>query len=357
MRHFLDQGLLQAVLMGGGFLLLMLIRPPARVGGLTLTLGLIAAGVLMVGWFSRSAWDPVSTRAMKAYVESFDDAPFSFASWRHWKTPALWLQESNVQLDLTKPRALLMKEMEGDPHARTLRFALETGLPEAKDLSRLQDLNPLGERVFASSEQGKPFRSIQGDDNYAIRAIALRGDLTDSDRDFLAERLAATFEKIVTDNYGDLVELLSVANLASSIDRPLDKEVHRVTVHRMLVEFQRSQGRFGTRRGGFAVGRKLDFSNADATAAAIELMQYYGVPDDGNIAALRSYLRPTMNDHWLINQSATRVASLQRLERLPEVKPLTFRDFLRYEQNLIMAMLFVILCVVATLGSPRLRSR
>ncbi len=110
-------------------------------------------------------------------------------------------------------------------------------------------------------------------------------------------------------------------------------------------------------RGGFAAGRPLDFSSLDATAAAIELMQYYGVPDEVNIAALRSYLRPTMNDHWLIKQSATRVASLQRLEKLPEVKPLTFRDFLRYEQNLIMAVLFVILCLIATLGSPRLQSR
>ena len=352
--HFLDQGLLQAVLMGGGFLLLTLSRPPARVGGLTLTLGSIVAGVLMVGWFSRSVWDPVSTRAMKAYVESFDKAPFSFASWRHWKTPAVWLQESNVQLDMTKPRALLEKEMAGDPHIRTLRFALETGLLEGKDLSQLRDLNQLRERVLTASDRGKPFGSIQGDDNYAIRAIALRGDLTDSDRDFLAERLAATFEQIITYSYGNLSELLSVTNLASSIDRPLDKEVHRETVYRMLVEFRRPQGRFGTRRGGFANSRKLDFGNSDATAAAIELMQYYGVPDEVNIAALRSYLRPTMNDHWLIDQSATRVASLQRLERLPEVQPVTLWDFLQYEQNLIMAVLFVSLCVIATQGSPRL---
>ena len=247
--------------------------------------------------------------------------------------------------------------MEGDPHARTLRFALETGLLEAKDLSRLRDLNQLGERVLTASDRGKSFGSIQGEDNYAIRGIALRGDLTDSDRDFLAERLTATFEKIITSSYGELQELLSVTNLASSIDRPLDKEVHRETVHRMLVELRRTQGRFGARRGGFAGDRKLGFSDPDATAAAIELMQYYGVPDEVDIAALRSYLRPTMNDHWLINQSATRVASLQRLESLPEVKSITLWDFLRYEQNLIMAVLFVILCVIATLGSPRVQSK
>src|SRR5690606_18163870 len=87
-----------------------------------------------------------------------------------------------------------------------------------------------------------------------------------------------------------------------------------------------------------------------------ELMQLYGVPIGVRIDALRSYLCPTFNDQWsrLHSIACVRAASLQRLESLPDIRPITWLDYFRYEQYLMMAILLTCVCVFATLGAPRL---
>ncbi|WP_149752896.1 hypothetical protein [Rubripirellula obstinata] len=148
---------------------------------------------------------------------------------------------------------------------------------------------------------------------------------------------------------------MAITKLAQRINRPLDIDSHREFVHQTLVNRQRLSGRFGTRRGGFASSPKLNFSNELATVDAIELMQTYGVPDGVRIDALRSYLRPTPHDQWsrLHSHSCVRVASLQRLQSLPDVRPIHWLDYFRYEQNLMMAVLFTLVCVFATLGASK----
>ena len=363
---FLDQTLIMAILMAGGLVVLMLSFPFAqfsRIRKVLVALSLAAVVVLLVGWFSSSLWNPISKIEMKEYVESFDDAPFSSASWRQWKTPAAWLRDCSVPLDMTEPRKLLETEIEQEKqNATILHYAFETDLIQPQDLNRLRELDEQKERMFSESKRGDPFISIAPTggvrESYVIRALAMRDELSENERDFLAERLTVTMQALHTEPLGYLLaEQLAITKLSLLIDRPLDIDSHRQWVHQTLVKFQRLDSRLGVRRGGFASTPALDFSDACATVDAIELMQFYGVPNDVEIDALRSYLRPTAHDQWVPDQSSTRVASLQRLESLPEVSPITWRDFLAHEQNLIMAILFVLLCVFATVGAPKQRTQ
>ena len=87
------------------------------------------------------------------------------------------------------------------------------------------------------------------------------------------------------------------------------------------------------------------------TAAVVELLEIYGIPDDLDLMALRSYLRPSTSDRQMMLQSALRVATKQRLESIPGVPPVRWRDYIRHEQTLWMALMVAILCFYATLGS------
>ncbi len=359
---FLDQMLIPAVLATGGFVLLMVCPVQAehlsRAASRLVKLVASTGGILLAGWFSSSLWNPISTDDLKAYVESFDQAPFSSASWRAWKVPAAWLRDSNMPLNMSTPYRLLETEIANDePNARILRYAFETDLIQLQDLNRLGDWELQKGPMFRESNRGKPFLSITDRESCLVHALIMRGELDANQRDFLAERLRMTMEGLKTKTYGYLLEeQLRITKLSRLIGRPLGADSYRDWVHRTLVGHQRLNHRFGVRRGGFAQSMKLDFSNEYATADAIELMQIYGVPAEVRIDALRSYLRPTPHDSWLRNQSCVRVASLQRLESLPDVSPITWRDFLRYEQSLIMAVLFTLLCIFATVGAPKHRA-
>ena len=85
-------------------------------------------------------------------------------------------------------------------------------------------------------------------------------------------------------------------------------------------------------------------------------MEVYGVPDDVNIMVLRSYLRPSNHDHWRMLQSPIRVSTKQRLERISEVSPLTWWDYIRYEPTLWMSLMVAMLCFYATVSSAMRRS-
>jgi hypothetical protein len=214
--------------------------------------------------------------------------------------------------------------------------------------------------MFLDSKRGRRFNSLANTSgakvSCLIHGLVMRGELSEEHRDFLAERLSATMQALSTEQAGYvLAEQLAATKLSRVIDRPLEIDSHRQQVHQTLANLQRLDSRLGVRRGGFASTSTLDFSDAQATADALELMQVFGVSEELDIDALRSYLRPTAHDQRLRDQAATRVVSLQRLESLPEVPPITWRDFLAHEQNLIMAILFAVLCVVATLGAPKLR--
>lgn len=357
---FLDQMLIPAVLMCGAFLISCLCRyPMAQTSGMRgaqVIMGILF--LLLVGSFSSTVWNPVTQRELKTFVESFDHARFSSASWHKWQVPAQWLRDANVPLDLSQPRALIQKEIAAEKPNRTiLCTAAETGLLQPADVDQVRGLDKEIQLMFDPYNVGRPFISVETQTSFLIHALVMRGDLSDSERDILGERLAVTMTDVVTKPYQNaLREQLTITKLSRLIGRPLNIDVHRPTVHETLIKQQCLGHGFGQRTGGFTSYKNSGGnSHPESTDDAIQLMQIYGVPAEVRIDALRSFLRPSWHEQsvGLREEGYVRFASLQRLQSLPEVPPLTWWDYFRFEQNLMMAILFTCICVFATLGAPQ----
>ena len=295
---FLDQMLIPTVLLLGGLAItIVCFWPGAPTGSSPSMLMMCLPLVLLAGWFGSSMWNPVTKQDLKTYVESFSYAKFSSASWQQWQAVADWLHESDVSVDLSKPRALLRAELaQAKPNPWILCHAIESDLFELSDLDQVQDLAAMKKRVFDSFNQGRPFISVGYEPRILIRALVMRGELSADERDFLAERLLATLEGLKTKNFGRLLEEQQViTELSALIDRPINIDAFRDFVHQTLVSHQCLGFRLGGKTGGFTMSEKLNHSDQYATLAAIELMQVYGVPPRGSYrraAILSSPLSP-----------------------------------------------------------------
>ncbi len=107
----------------------------------------------------------------------------------------------------------------------------------------------------------------------------MRGQLSETDRDFLAERLTATMDRLKTTSFGRLLEdQLTITKLCALIQRPINLNKYRDFIFESLVSHQCLGHRLGRNSGGFTMSKNLQFSDDEATEAAIELMQIYGVP-------------------------------------------------------------------------------
>lgn len=324
--------------------------------------GSLACGsmLLFAAWFGRSLWQPVTTSDLKTYVESFDRAKYSSASWQQWSVPAKWLADQEIELDFARPRQLLRETIKKEDQlmGHVLYHAMEGGLVGQPQVGHVFDVDLARERVFGGAGVRRVGFGFQRR-AISIRALAIAEELDESEKDELGEYFEAAMDdlKLNAANRFPLKEARQITELARVVDRPIDIDVHRIWVHQTLCDYQRLNKRLGQPIGGFSASAKLDFSNDEATTQAIELMQAFGVPDGVDLLALRSYLRPTMTDRFggLKPQACIRVASLQRLESLPDVPPLTWTDYFRCEQNLIMSILLVLLCIFATLTAPNLR--
>ena len=151
----------------------------------------------------------------------------------------------------------------------------------------------------------------------------LRGDLTDDDRDFLESRLQATLEHVLSGGTNDIDDLVWATRELAVIGRPVDAARYRQRIHQYLLgrfcepagPFQRSGGfgkyrnlvprgpepRTWTERAGRWLGDWMlppgaPLPSIEGTAAAVELMQTYGVPSEIDLDWVRSYLKPGTND-------------------------------------------------------------
>lgn len=351
--HLLDQSLVQAVLIGAAVVLAICLCFTIR-NRLLAVFGIVhtvAFGIVIVGYFARSLWEPMTTDTLKHYVESFDNAPFSSSSWQRWEVPAAWLQDRDVRLDLSRPRRLFELEVTSEQNPFILGVGFATNLIEPPDLLLLRDLEATKPRLVDERQRDRPIPSLQQHD-YAIRALEELGALTESDRDILESRLLASVRDVDSEYYQPQVDALSATKLLIAIGRPCDDKSVSDLMHQVIVDFQRTRHQSGVRAGGFATYRTLEFSDDLTTSAVVELMEIYGVPNELNIMALRSYLRPSMNDHRQVLQAPVRVATRQRLESIPGIPPITWWDYVRHEQTLWMSLLVIVLCFYATLSSP-----
>lgn len=366
--HFLDQLLIVAVFLGGGVVLLLLIMvlsppvglPSRRIGAgpqwIMATLVFCAIVPLAVWLVMPTVW-PATPTQIKQHVESFHHARFQTASWQEWEIVASWVVQSKLDPDLSKPRALLVKELSDGQNPFILGNALRVGLMSADQLDQLKDYTKKRQSLI-----GGPFYDMEPQQitsleqcDWVIRVAVLRNDLTLQERDRLEQRLLATLEalsKSPFDEYDVLVRALRVTQLLELIQRPIDRDQYRDQVHNWLRKFHCLNGGGFQRAGGFKKYLAVSGSSMDATAYAVELMEIYGVPADLDLNWVRSYLRPSRysaNEKWMA--AVTR----ERLNHLPGVTPPTWLEFLCYERTLLAATVLVGLCFYATLCSPTLK--
>jgi hypothetical protein len=298
----------------------------------------------VIGWFGQSLLAPVTQSTLKQYAETFDTAPHSSASWKQWEVPAAWLVDSGLEVDHSKPRRLLEQELDDEQNAWVLKSAFRTGLIRPEDVTRLRDLNRKKNEVVYeydptsnsyeylrnSGSFGKPILWLESYD-YVIRALMMTNQLSESERDLLETRLLATLHDFANREFHRPIEdSLNVTQLLQVIGRSRHIDEFRPYVHGLLVDFQCLENKRFQSPGGFRSYPKIDASNDDATTAAVELMQYYGVPNELDLVALRAFLRPTMHDRSQLSRSSLRGAVHKavrlRLESLPDVPHVTFWD-------------------------------
>ena len=137
--HIVDQALILPVFFFGVFILALItggiktgvFSRAAQLNKKTtqvVTIGLLAVLVLPLSvWYLNPILWPATPARIKAYVESFDNAPFSTASWQQWEIVARWAVESKLDPDLSSPRRLLAAEMAGKQNPFILSMRVQGG--------------------------------------------------------------------------------------------------------------------------------------------------------------------------------------------------------------------------------------
>lgn len=297
-------------------------------------------------------FDPTPAQ-IKQYVESFDQAPFSTASWDQWETPAQWTIDQQMHPDLAKPRQLLAKEIAGAQNPFILGVATRTGLLSGHELGQMrnyrEELRDLVEPNRYSIKISPISSPAQRD--WVIRAAVLRGELSNAQRDFLAERLRANIDDEFASEYLKLKDVLQASQLLGVIGRASERNAYHARVHAALRQFQNTSGWFSA-WGGFRSFRDIHSSDLNATVCAVELMQIYGVPEGLNLDWVRSYLKPS-GFYYGPRQADIAAVTLARLNAIPGVRPPSWLDYLYYERSLLAAIVLVGLCAYAVYISPK----
>jgi hypothetical protein len=308
--------------------------------------------VPLILWQMSSILLPATPERIKHYVESFDRARFSSASWHKWEIVARWAIDAKLAPDLSKPRRLLAEEMGGKQNPYILSSAMRVGLLTGDEAGQSRDYEQKRRWLLTDAAGIKPQSVHLGQYDWVVRTAVARDDLSSAERDLLAQRLLATLEGMASDQYAKLETALRVTQLLSVIERPIDRNLYQGKVHDLLREFHGQRRWWRTIAGGFRSYRRIAAGDLQATAHAIELMETYGVPADLDLRWTQSFLRP-LASRKISDEQWVAAAALGRLNRLPGVPQPTWMEVLYYERSLLAAMVLVGLCVYATLRSPK----
>jgi hypothetical protein len=368
--HFLDQKLVSAIFFAGVLILLpysmsswiLSTNLTSEIARRLVSMrrsGLAFMFVLVVpltAWMMNSILWPVTPSRMRHFVESFEEARYSTVSWQNWAIVARWVVDSKLDPDLSKPRRLLAKEIEGKPNPLILRSAVRVGLLPADQIGQLKDYERQRRDLFAAPPRGLAPQVITSLDqqDWVIRAAVLRNELSPDECDRLEQRLYATLENMSIDRDNVLKSALHVTQLLDVIERPIDRDEYRETVHDWLRKLHATNVGWLQLNGGFKQSLKIPYGYLESTAHAVELMEIYGVPDDLDLNSIRSYLRPSTLQQ-VSDQKWIAAATLDRLNHLPGAKRPTWLEVLYYERTLLAAIVLVGLCFYATFSSPPLK--
>ena len=197
-------------------------------------------------------------------------------------------------MDWRVPRTLLLnEEVRGEQNATVLGVAIRTGLLGASDLPTLRELPSERERLLPERRRVRGLTFLDQRD-WVVRALVLGGELTESDNDYLAACLAATWERLREHRYGRLETALLIAELRSLLQRPGDTGAQRDDVFAWLHEAHQTQARVLHARGGFS-NYEGGGTDERATWAALGLMERFGVPESIDLLDVRASMRSKNN--------------------------------------------------------------
>ena len=308
-------------------------------------------GVLPLTLFSlHSLVRPATPSTMQAYVESFDAARYHTASWHKWEVAARWLQEQGRDMDLRTPRAFLFdEEIDGDQNSFVLGVAMGTGLLAVGDLPRLRKLPEERDALLRESRRASPFISLEQRD-WSIRALVLEGSLHEEDRDHLAARLDATWERLRDRPHGRLEEALLIKELRALLHHPGDVSAQRGDVYAWILAARTAKASGIRPNGGFS-NYEGGTTDERATWAAVSLMQHFGVPDEVDLLRVRSSARPDGNiflgPNWTVAATRWKIDAIRG--RAPSLL-----ETMQCERRLMACILLTLLVLYAVLRAPRL---
>lgn len=308
--------------------------------------------LLLLFFYSVTLWNPMTTAKLKTYVETFPDG-----RWEDWSIAAKWLVDSGNPPDLSEIQSRLDAQLQAlatDPYEAAPILA--AGVVDSSFFAKLPTMAREKDFLVTGFSADRSFLGVYPSTFNEIIVMAGRGDFTPQEREILVNRLELTIKQRNRNGYGELEDQLAATKLAILLGASNWVETHRELVHKTLVEHQVTHAQMLMNSGGFARSIALG-SAVEATAAAIELMELYGVPDGVDVDLLRSYLRPHAPDRFFgrTYQEGVRFASLERLESLPDVKPVGWMKRGWYDRNILASMLFAGLVLVTVLGSPSLQ--
>jgi hypothetical protein len=349
--HVMDQTLLVPLfLLGTGAVVLIATWGKSKMLS-AVTAGLFAVLAVALVWFVSPTVHPATPAKIRAYVESFDHAEFSSASWREWEPVASWAVRSVPGVDLSRPRRLLEEEIVNQDPALPgiLDSALKVGILQRDQVLQLQGYEQSLRKLLAASSS---LQIPPNDDDWVIRAAVLRNDLTPEQRDQLAARLHENLRSSLQNPPATLFAPLRATQLLEVLGRPVDPAQYREKIHAQLTKLHSKTAGGFQRAGGFrAVDvESLRAGDLNATSDAVALMEIYGIPKDLDVNWVRSFLRPSVIA--VPSQRWTAAVALERLDRLPGISRPSWFESLYYERNFLAGMILIGLCIYATAISP-----
>ena len=352
--HLIDPMLLVPVSFAGALVISVVMAHGSKTKVLVPRTGMFAVLALALAvWFMNPILWPATPARINDYVESFDRAEFSSASWRSWEIVTSGALKSGADLDLSRPRRLLSQEL-SDQQTPVLPMilgsAFHAGLVAADQVSQIRDYESRLRTLLAQpvSDRISPLDF----NDWLIRAALLRGDLTPEQRDYLVERLHVTLRSFLTrPNPGTLQEPLLATELLEVLGRSVNPVLYGADMQALLVRFHAKTGGGFRRAGGFKLFENLFDGEIEATSDAVRLMEIYGIPKDFDMNWVRSFLRPSWID--FSPQKWIAAVTLDRLNRLPGITRPSWYQTIYYERSFLAALILISLCIYATVISPR----
>jgi len=340
----------------------------------------LALGLAACGLYLNERVHPVSDAQLQRYVAQFDEPPSDAVNWQRVGLVGEWLIDQNAAVNRDRIRAWIDQRW-SEAQARGADY--DTLLPESvlRGAVRL-DVFPRGlwdalrepERFGYLLEHDGPLSYPAASRvDLGLRALA-RLDLSQDERDHLGRRLELGWphEPVLQ----RLETMAALCTLAAALERPLPVRDLRDSVHAALLEHWRGERADEPREAGFAteladVEREIaDIHLVNATLAAVELIERFGLPPGIELKRLEAFLQRVATPSLIealsprgfeaISVQPYRYVAAVALRKLHATTEWSEHDrepnllaALISERVLVASLLLVVLCIFATLRVAR----